>query len=98
MAEKYVIFKVDEFRAWYGQLSVGGTSHEIPAPFPISDAVVIRRQDIFAPPVLDAYASSILIALQLQEDPSKYAGLRAIADYFHQQATLAWNTQRKVPD
>ena len=67
----------------------------------LQDAVVIRRQDVFAPPALDAYANSIAVALTLDpEAPSTDWGqrLRAISDYFHEQAALAWQQHRKIPD
>ena len=71
---------------------------------PIEDAVVIRRQDAFAPPALDAYANAILTSLQLDlvvNGGNKHPAvmrLREIADYFHDQAVAAWHTTRKLPD
>lgn len=68
----------------------------------LPDAVVIRRQDAFAPPALDAYANAIQCVIEvLQQDgiPTHHdSALRAIADYFHEQACKAWDTQRKLPD
>ncbi len=98
MDDKYVVFKRDEFRDWYQTVE----SHGGHVPMALDDAVVIRRQDVFAPPSLDAYANAITVALELtthgvsQSERSKK--LRNIADYFHDQAVLAWETDRKIPD
>jgi hypothetical protein len=69
----------------------------------LSDAVVIRRQDVFAPPALDAYASGIAVALEVltaaghgESEGAKH--LRSVADYFHEQAQASWDTHRKLPD
>jgi len=65
----------------------------------VMDAVVIRLQDVFAPPALDSYANSIAIALELiASDGEQWKSLRAIADYFSEQASISWDTNRKIPD
>lgn len=68
----------------------------------LGDAVVIRRQDVFAPPALDAYANAITVALELTvhgvSNSERARRLKDIADYFHEQAKLAWTTNRKIPD
>ena len=79
----------------------------------LPDAVVIRRQDIFAPPALDAYANGIRVAvIALGEGVALLDGfpdtrqeinelrerLDAKADYFHGQAVLSWGAVRKLPD
>ncbi len=68
----------------------------------VPDAVVIRRQDAFAPPALDAYANAIQCVIEvLQQDgiPTHHdSALREIADYFHDQACKAWDSPRKLPD
>lgn len=69
----------------------------------LTDAVVIRLQDVFAPPALDAYANSITVAIEMMQglddaDPIKVKRLREIASYFHEQARISWETERKVPD
>lgn len=98
MADKYVIIKKEHFDRWVGV-------HEVPVDdtILIRDGVVIRRQDVFAPPALDAYANAILTALQLDsmsttEPNPRATQLGEIADYFHEQAELAWHTDRKLPD
>lgn len=60
----------------------------------LDDAVVIRRQDLFAGPALHSYASSIAIASRLSDD----SRLQPIADYFHRQAVLADEEGWKTPD
>jgi hypothetical protein len=100
MDNKYVVFKRDEFRDWF--CTVGDHSHGVNVLKAVEDAVVIRRQDAFAPPALDAYANAITVALELIKEGvtsnPKAVALRDIADYFHQQAALAWSVERKLPD
>ena len=73
----------------------------------IDDAVVIRRQDVFSPPAFDAYANSIMVTIEALKargithegnNPSMVDRLGSIADYFHAQADMAWDTDRKIPD
>lgn len=67
----------------------------------IEDAVVIRRQDVFAGPALHAYGHSIaLVAKLLQANGNGHEAvpLQRIADYFHEQALLADAEGYKVPD
>jgi hypothetical protein len=64
----------------------------------LPDAVVIRRQDLFAGPALHSYASSISIASKLNADPDLTKGLQGVADYFHDQAVLADEEGWKLPD
>jgi len=73
----------------------------------VDDAVVIRRQDVFSPPAFDAYANSIMVTIEALNargithegnNPSMVDRLGSIADYFHAQADMAWDTDRKIPD
>lgn len=86
---KYIVFKREEFMA-------EGTAAEV------EDAVVIRRQDIFAPPALDAYANAIAVVIEMSKgssiDGHSIKTLQDIADYFADQAAKAWTEQRKLPD
>ena len=82
---KYIVFKRDEFMA-------EGTAAEL------EDAVVIRRQDIFAPPALDAYANAMTCVIEASADDRMRRQLQPIADYFHDQAAKAWTEERKLPD
>lgn len=97
--KKYVVFKRLDFEEWYAELP------EADYPPFIEDAVVIRRQDVFAPPALDAYGNAILCvveAMKTDERPEivdTVDRLQGIADYFHSQANLAWQIRdRKLPD
>ncbi|HET7110129.1 MAG TPA: hypothetical protein VFI41_04615 [Gemmatimonadales bacterium] len=86
---KYIVFNRKEFMA-------EGMAPEI------EDAVVIRRQDIFAPPALDAYANAIQTCVEVLTNGTQPTGraamLQEIADYFHTQAQKSWAEQRKLPD
>jgi hypothetical protein len=68
----------------------------------IQDAVVIRKQDVFAPPALDAYANAIQCVIEaLQEaaaDSPEIKKLQKISDYFRMQAEDAYMIKRKLPD
>lgn len=98
--EKYIVFKRADydrvlltFAAGRGELAMLG---EIEVP----DAVVMRRQDVFSPPALDAYANGIQVALTICKAVGVEApeGLQEKADYFHEQSAEAWLTERKIPD
>jgi hypothetical protein len=111
--EKYVVFKRGEliesmrtFRKEHPELAMIAV-----VPDALEDAVVIRRQDVFAPPALDAYANAIVTVIEalkaiavdgedatLEEANDQVRRLQAIADYFHTQALMSWDTERKVPD
>lgn len=94
MSDKYVVFKREDWEE-------SGVSRMNALPQPIEDAVVIRRQDVFAPPALDAYANSISVALALLPEEVELDGktdLQEIADYFADQAAQSWQTDRKIPD
>lgn len=86
MDDKYVVFKREDW-----------LRNEFPQP--LEDAVVIRRQDKFAPPALDCYANAITMVV---EAGNLHWGarqrLQQIADYFHDQAAKAWTESRKLPD
>ena len=87
--EKYVVFKRKE---WEDQID---------DPEPIADAVVIRRQDIFACAAFHTYSNQILSVIEtmreLGAEPPEH--LMGIADYFHEQALRAEKSgARKVPD
>lgn len=97
---KYVVVKREE---WDALLRVAPAMVAEHFPEPIPDAVVIRRQDVFAPPALDTYANAIYTAVEiLRMQNGQHADearrLLNIADYFHGQAVTAWQTNRKVPD
>jgi len=95
---KYITFKRADFCIWLeAARDMGAFEVEMdPSVMELEDAVVIRRQDLFAPPALDAYANSIQVALSILNHPDEV--LSEIADYFHEQAVLSWQTERKLPD
>ena len=95
---KYVVFKVDDFERI--ALDKGTAARNEFMRSALHDAVVIRRQDMFAPPALHSYANSIAIVarLMIYNDPAKSKELQSIADYFHEQATLAEAESHKIPD
>jgi hypothetical protein len=115
---KYMVFKREDFYQMMGELALppGSGAPEDMDCAPIAqhiqgtaeatrlqDAVVIRRQDVFAPPALDAYSNAIMTTVEglkafgfVGSDTVKR--LRMTADYFHQEATASWDTDRKLPD
>lgn len=109
MDEKYLVIKRSHLDkvlvevANRGQLNsmIGGILNEILSG-ELEDAVVIRRQDVFSAPALDAYAGAILAAVDVIQAADVYhpsvTRLLQIGDYFHEQAKLAWETNRKIPD
>lgn len=63
----------------------------------IKDAVVIRRQDVFAPIAFSSYADGVKTALSLAEKGPVSEHLDETAIYFYEQARLSWATNRKLP-
>lgn len=111
--EKYVVFKREDWKRAINEANDRMDRGLVPLAssftrlidIEVDDAVVIRRQDVFAPPALAMYANSIRTALdvaQLHEvgDPNETARrLQAIADYFHEQSELAYaDSRRSLPD
>lgn len=105
---KYLVYKTEDMERWLYSES-GPLLDPATVPKPIEDAVVIRRQDMFAPPALDSYSNSIQAAIEAvraangdqditEEAASNIKRLRDIADYFHDQASISWDTHRKLPD
>ena len=106
---KYVVMKRYNWDLFLAGLEHLGVS-ESQLPRLIDDAVIIRRQDVFAPPALAAYANAIQTALAIHvdsgsyvpgvdEEPESVKHLKEIADYFHEQSELAYaDSARKIPD
>lgn len=96
--EKYIVFKRSDFEDLYVSL-VDQVLGRLPV---VDDAVVIRRQDLFAPSALHVYANSIALAAQVMgandEDKAVIKRLSHIADYFHEQAVAAEAEAWKLPD
>lgn len=97
--DKYVVFKRDEFNEW-----LDGDRKDRDLPRYLDDAVVIRRQDVFAAPALDAYANCISAAVQVMKlGGTEYSNgqarrLQNVADYFQAQAEAAREVLPKIPD
>lgn len=106
---KYIVFKLEDFER--NAPAIVKYSNLIESI--VEDAVVIRRQDLFSPPALDAYANAIMATVEVlrgawpENDFTSVNGEEAqrtivrlidISDYFHEQAVLAWESKRKLPD
>ena len=93
--DKYLVFK----RADLATRMAFGIPTEL-MDQALDDAVVIRKQDVFAGPGLFAYASCIQTALDIGGlAPSVSARLEQLRDWFWQQATDAvGNPRKKLPD
>jgi hypothetical protein len=101
--EKYITFKRQEFLELVSpearNFATSKALYDKLLDLALPDAVVIRRQDYFASPALNAYASCIAIAARFMNDDLVRQGeLLAIADYFHQQAELSGDEAWKLPD
>lgn len=78
--------------------------YPVPLPDEVDDAVVMRRQDVFAAPLFRVYANSIaasmVVAAKLVAPGLhlKSESLSQIAAYFQEQAELSESENRKVPD
>jgi hypothetical protein len=90
--DKYYVFKRSDNIAITDGYVTFATDAELP------DGVVIRRQDLFAAPALDTYASMIAMVAHNVSDPELGKELLAIADYFADQARLAHEEGKKLPD
>jgi len=98
---KYIVFKREDFMQWMGDLSTQDL-RPVAAPFlveaaegwALADAVVIRRQDLFASPALATYSSCI----SMVATATKNAELLKVADYFQRQSELAAEEGWKLPD
>lgn len=99
--EKYVVFKREDWEA-------DPVAADRLRPFEVADAVVIRRQDVFASTSLDAYANNIATAVETIKHVAgpdlddilgkKCEKMSSVADYFHEQAELSAHATKKLPD
>ena len=107
--DKYIVFKSDAFHAW-NKARLEGDIH-LTILQSLDDAVVIRKQDIFAGPGLHAYAAAIQTGLELlfrQLPPEHEMTLEAaheieyltrLRDFFFEQAVEAEHAEgKKLPD
>ena len=104
--KKYVVFKTAE---WEGEMqkylqTQKARGYSVPLPDEVEDAVVMRRQDVFAAPAFRVYANSMaasmVVAAKLVAPGLhlKSETLSQIARYFEEQAELSESENRKVPD
>jgi hypothetical protein len=63
----------------------------------LPDAVVIRRQDLFASPALASYAAAIVMAIKLAPNAENREELLRVADYFQRQSELAAEEGHQMP-
>ena len=105
--DKYITFKREAFMEWMGFLSTQDPrTYEIPVllkdanDLAIADAVVIRRQDLFASPALATYAATIgMVSVALKQSGARHTeDLLKVADYFQRQSELAADEGWKYPD
>jgi hypothetical protein len=90
--DKYITFNREQFEKFLESFNVD--LHEI---YEIKDAVVIRRQDLFASPCLLTYATMITMVAQHHPNQKIRNELQIIADYFHNQGVLAGEEGWKLP-
>jgi hypothetical protein len=90
--DKYATFKRSEAI----RIAEGFVTFKLDAE--LSDAVVIRRRDMFASPCLATYANMIALVAMNIDDKEQALQLLAIADYFDRQASLAADEGFKLPD
>jgi hypothetical protein len=104
---KYITFKRQDFLEWLGFLhSQDPSTYALPVlvkdvnDLAIADAVVIRRQDLFASPALATYAATIgMVSVALKQSGARHTeDLLKVADYFQRQSELAADEGWKYPD
>jgi hypothetical protein len=102
MNDKYIVHKRAEWDRWCDGIDAVHTW-----PSEIDDAVVIRRQDVFAGPGLYSYANAVQTGIEVLdlEHPGRPGALtlrlerlEEIRDYFAEQAQLATELPSKIPD
>lgn len=103
---KYITFKFENFKFFvenYVSESISPEAIEAAImKMQVEDAVVIRKQDVFASAALYTYANSIEVAAKVlrESDPGTSSQLQRIADHFAHEAQDAsihsWDL--KLPD
>lgn len=104
---KYIVFKTEVFTQWLDHLATMNIA-EMETPWVLEDAlkvslpdaVVIRRQDLFASPALATYANCIALSARLNSingDERMSKRLMRVSDYFESQAQLAAEEGFKYP-
>jgi hypothetical protein len=96
--DKYITFRRADFLEWIASMPAHQERiHADTEALEISDAVVIRRQDVFASPCLLTYASMISLVAKNHPTPPVAEELLLIADYFQRQGELAGDEAYKLP-
>ena len=91
---KYIVFKREDWEAF--ERDDDPSALELKA---LEDATVIRGQDLFAAPALDAYAAMIGIVMKFGGmTPETRKELQQAADYFHDRANESRDIAFKTPD
>lgn len=107
--DKYIVFKTEDYHKALDVMGEGSSEAEVKLSHHIlEDAVVIRKQDTFAPAGLFAYYNAIQTALEIVdsiEDREESEALAqrlhhlcGIRDYFFEQAQESNALTRKLPD
>lgn len=95
---KYIVFKKDEFQRWWSQSSVCQTQHEIPLPFILQDAEVIRHHDPNAAPLFFHYASAMETLVEMAQANSIPVDERVMldaAEHFREASVKSQNHPNK---
>lgn len=96
--EKYIVFKRDEFEAWCKAEVEAATTLAYPLPVSLSDAVVLRHQDLLAAPMLGLYRDMLTLLIKTKDQEVDPKELQKIADWMDQNAMEATETGWKLPD
>jgi len=91
---KYVVFKREELDELLGEIAGVDVNHVTSrfAQITLDDALVIRKQDVFASQALYAYAHQILTTIEILNNPNLSLEnidtdyLQELADFFASQA------------
>ena len=102
MDEKFIVFSRQDFDDFF----TFEESYKRPPIDEVEDAVVIRTHDVFASQALFSYSNSVITAIEIMREcgitaensPTQIKELQVIADYFHEQAVVASEVQRRLPD
>lgn len=99
--EKYIVFKRSDFLKHATPRAMNMATAEMAArgweAIEVKDAVVIRRQDLFASPALATYSACIGMVAAREGDDTVKKELRIVADYFDRQSQLAAVEGYKLP-
>lgn len=81
--EKYIVFKRSDWES-EKEITVFGVLNGKE----VEDAVVIRRQDVFAPPALEAYANTIMASVEGMASIAELADGNLDPDAYKQSARM----------